>query len=156
MIKTILAIFSLSAILGSSYSQVQFKDLKGLWTSCNYDSSFFKLDTIKFHQDPNFSLSNDCCYSINWEIRSGRKIKLKELYSCTEPGRVSELDEQNRIILKKDDGRQILVIKGEQRIESFHVLEYQKRRVDRYPYEIKNLTLCRISSKLSDHSHIPR
>src|SRR5690606_14452127 len=96
----------------SSYSQTKPKDLIGVWTTCNDDSLYYKADTLILYQDINHRTyqQKPCCYEVNWKVTSAKKLKVQNLFSCTEPGRIQTIDGKStfKILGKKD---QTIVLK---------------------------------------------
>ena len=130
--------------VGQSFAQVKSSDLLGKWTTCNKDSLYYKSEMVVLYQDANYSVQSDCCYYVNWEISSKKKISLQSLFACTEPGRISKSDLQETFkIVDCKDGQMIVLKRGKEEIDRFEIVSIEEERVDRYPYDIKRLTLKR-------------
>lgn len=143
--KKILILLGLLVFSGTIYSQIKSRDLIGTWIACNDDNSFYRIDTIILSQDLNYQVKTNCCNFIKWNITSNHKIKIEELFICTEPGRISSLDQKERYSLRRLKGKQIVTIKrNNEHIGRYVILEYDEQSVNQYPHIIKTLKLHRI------------
>ena len=126
-------------------AQLKGKDLVGTWTTCNDDSVYFKSDTVILYQDINHrsKQENPCCYNINWNVKSKRKIKIENLFACTEPGRIRTHEGRETFKVLKGASQKIQIKRSGREIDKFRVVDFEVREVDRYPHEIKILTLKR-------------
>ena len=144
--RTLLVVLTFISMVGSSYSQVTSKDMIGLWATCNVDSIYYIADTLTLYQDINrrTHLVNPCCYEINWDISSSKKLIVKNLLACTEPGRIQTINGKETFKLSKGI-HQILTIKRSGKvIERFKLLKFEVQSVDRFPHEIKMMKLKRL------------
>ncbi len=136
---------ALSLITIPLFSQTKAKDLDGKWIACNKDSLYYKSDTVTMYQDVNYTIKSNCCYYVNWNITSKKDIKIENAFLCTEPGRVSSFNGQEVFKLSKGGQRQLITIKRSgKEIEKFEILKLEERKVNRYPHDIKVLTLKRL------------
>lgn len=143
--KGILIIFYLLIITPELYSQIKCSDLKGSWTTCNKDSLYYKSDTLTMYQDANYAVHAECCYYVNWKIGNGKKIKLEDAFLCTEPGRLSSVNQKETFRLNRKDDRQLITLKRDgTKIDIFEIVKLEERKINRYPHYIKILRLKRI------------
>ena len=141
----ILTIISINAI-----GQISSNDLNGDWTINNNDSSYYKSDTIRLYQDINYQYEIKTCSIIEWK-KDKRKFSIHFINICSEPGRAMTNNEKETIKLISKSKNQIIEIRrGGIIIESFYVLNLEKKRIDRNPYDIRILTLKRIKKQRSD------
>ena len=123
--------------------QVKRSDLEGDWKTNNEDSFYTKTDSIEFHLDINHWLSVETCNIVNWRTEKGN-FKFIETYLCTEPGRERWSTEKEKLLLKKRDFGQVIQLKRNGELfDQFKVIELIESRVDRYPFDIKQLTVLR-------------
>ena len=142
-------IFILIVISINAIGQINYNDLNGVWTINNYDSSYYRLDTIKLFQDINYQYEIGTCDIIEWQ-KDKRKFSIHYINICSEPGRAFTYDIKETINLIDNDNNQIIEIRRDGKsIESFCVLSMKQKRVDRYPYDIKVITLKRIKENNS-------
>jgi hypothetical protein len=141
--KQLLAILILIAtIISSANGQVSRTDLEGEWQTNNKDSLYYKSDTIEFIQDMNHSYVNSCDIVV---LRvSQPDFKFINFFLCTEPGRERWTNGEQSIDIKKGKDKDTLEIRTPNRTERFTVLNYEEKRVDRYPWDIKILKLKRL------------
>lgn len=132
--------------IGTAYGQVNFRDLEGTWTSCNDDNLYHKSDTVILYNDINHRTYQEkpCCHNVNWQVAKRGKFRIEELYSCTEPGRIKSGTEKESIKLTKGNKQIITIKRGRKVIERFALLKFEVVEVNRYPHEIKVMTLKRL------------
>lgn len=126
-------------------AQIKSANLLGEWTACNKDSLYHRSETVVLYQDANYYVQAKCCHYVNWKIRSKKKMRIENSFVCTEPGRVnsSTLKETYKVV-NCEDGQMIVLKRGKAVIDKFKVVNLQDNRVERYPYDIKILTLKRL------------
>jgi hypothetical protein len=135
----------LSLFSSSLLAQIKSSDLIGEWTTCNEDSLYYTLETVELHQDANYNIQTKCCHYLNWKITSKKSIKIEELFTCTEPGRLSSSNLKETFkVVKCADGQMIVLKRGKEEIDKFMIVSLEERKVDRYPHYIKILTLKRM------------
>lgn len=128
-------------------AQIKRRNLLGEWTINNKDSLYFKLDTLELIQDANHSYGLATCHLILWQVEKF-KFSVKNSFLCTEPRRIINLPGKQRLTLSKQKEKQIIRINGNFEIrDTFVVLAYQEKEVNRYPWEVKTLKLKRIKNK---------
>jgi len=128
-----------------SFAQVKSADLLGKWTTCNKDSLYHKSEVVVLYQDANYSVQADCCHYVNWEILSKKKVRIENLFNCTEPGRVNSSTLKETFKVVNCEGGQMIVLKrGKAEIDKFKIIRLEDKRVERYPYDTKILTLKRL------------
>lgn len=144
--RTLIIVLTFIGMANSCYSQVTSKDMIGLWTTCNDDSIYYRADTLTLYQDINRRTyqASPCCYEINWDIISSKKIKVKSLFACTEPGRVQTENGKETFNLSKEPHQIITIKRSGKVIERFELMEFELLQVDRYPYEVKIIKLKRL------------
>ena len=127
-----------------SYSQIRKKDLDGEWQSKNDSELYYKTDTIQLHQNINHFYQNEkSCHQIKWTLAKS-SFKISEVNNCTEPGRVKEYNAREKIKLKNTDfGKTLEIFRDEESIDKFRVISYNEKRIEKYPYGIKQLDLMR-------------
>jgi len=124
--------------------QIKSENLKGEWTACNKDSLYYKSEKLVLYQDANYYVEAKCCYYVKWQISSKKKIRLENSFTCTEPGRVNSSNAKESFRLVDCEGGQMIVLKRDgKEVDKFKVIELEKKEIDRYPHEIKILTLQR-------------
>ena len=137
---TLLLVFSACAV----FCQIKSKDLIGSWITSNEDSLYHKASELILYQDINYTRDRDDCYYVNWKISSRKNLKIESLFSCTEPGRVSSSTDNETFDLKCENDKQIIVLKRKgTEIDCFLIVSLKEEEVDRYPHNIKILTLKR-------------
>ena len=132
-------------ILGlGANGQVTKKDLLGVWTINNNDSLYFKAGTIQMYQDANYRYGLETCRLIEWKVEK-RKFRLLNIFTCSEQGTVSYTSPREKLKLRNKDGQQILEIKKSGHVmDAFLIMEFKELEVQRYPWEIKVLSMKRI------------
>lgn len=144
--KLIILFYFLSHSL-VSYSQIKPQDLVGKWIICDDNNLYSKLDSILLIQDINHQVYSDesCCNYINWNIMTRSKIRIENLYACSEPGKISWVSSRDSFKLVRKQKKQIIIIKRNRKMfETFYVVSFKTTKVNRYPYEIKSMMLKRI------------
>lgn len=128
------------------YSQVNSSDITGLWTTCNEDGLYYKSDTITFYQDINHRTYQEdpCCNDVNWLIGKRGKLRVEELFLCTEPGRIKYRNEKETIKLTCKKVQKITLKRRGRKIERFVILNIENFEINRYPHNIKVMTLKRL------------
>lgn len=130
-------------------AQIRRTDLEGDWQTNNKDKIYYKTDSIEFHLDINHWLNIETCDIVNWRTEK-RSFNLIETYLCTEPGRQSWSTEKEKLLIKTRDFGQVIQLKRSGELfDQFKVIELAESRVDRYPFDIKQLTVLRFD-KLED------
>jgi hypothetical protein len=140
-------IFTLVMIsIGTAHGQVKLKDLEGAWTACNDDSLYYKSDTVTLYNDINHRTYQDkpCCHNVNWQMTARGKLRIEELFACTEPGRIKHSNEKESIKLTGKKEQVITLKRGRKVIEKFALLKFEVLEVDRYPHEVKVMALKRL------------
>jgi len=128
----------------SAFGQVKSTDLIGEWTACNKDSLYYKSEKVVLYQDANYYVEAKCCHYVNWKISTKKKVEIENSFTCSEPGRVNSLNAKETFkILNCDDGQMIVLKRDGQEIDKFKILQLESKKVDRYPHNIKVLTLRR-------------
>jgi len=131
-------------------AQIKRTDLEGDWQTNNKDSLYYKTDSIQFHLDINHWINIETCNIVNWRIKKG-SFKFIETYLCTEPGGERWSTEKEKLLVKKRDFGQVIQLKRKGELfDQFKVIELSERRVDRYPFDIKELTVLRFDN-LDEH-----
>ena len=127
-----------------SYSQIRKKDLDGEWLSKNDSELYYKTDTIRLHQNINhFYQKEKSCHQIKWTLAKS-SFKISEVNNCTEPGRVKEYNAKEKLKLKNTDfGKTLEIFRDKESIDKFRVISYNEERIEKYPYDIKQLDLMR-------------
>jgi hypothetical protein len=142
----LLLILLISANIASCQS-VKESELIGLWTTCNDDSLYFKSDTLVLYQDINYRnlAKKQCCHYINWNIPTKKDFKIEDLFACAEPGTIktSGLKEKIKLITKNSE-KIIEIYTNGSVTDRFIILKFESKEVDRYPWEIKILTIKRL------------
>ena len=129
--------------------QIKRSDLIGEWRTGNEDSLYYASDSITFHMDANHQFDGKTCHVLDWRKERGN-FRLTETFLCTEPGRVRGYVYNEKLLLKKTDFGQIIQYKRRGKlIDQFKVITFKESKVDRYPYDIKQLTVLRFDD-LSD------
>lgn len=124
-------------------AQIKRTDLEGDWQTNNKDSLYYTSDSIEFHLDINHWINIETCNIVNWRTEK-RKFKFIETYLCTEPGRERSSTDKEKLLIKKRDFGQVIQLKRERQLmDQFKVIELKETRVDRYPFDIKQLTVLR-------------
>lgn len=127
------------------FSQIKANDLNGKWTACNKDSLYYKSDTVVLYQDANYTVQSGCCSYVNWNVTSKKNIKIENAFLCTEPGRLSSSNDKEIFKLSRDHGRQLITLKRKNfLIGRFQIISLKEQEVNRYPHDIKILTLKRL------------
>jgi hypothetical protein len=139
-------IIVLTFLVGKAQCQINKGDLKGKWTMCNENDLYNTADTIILYQDINYQYSvKGCCHFINWIIKS-KNIEIENLFACSEPGRVTKRNGKQTIKLIKANHDQIIVVcENGKKLSKFKVIRIEASSINRYPYDIKTLTLKRDS-----------
>lgn len=136
----ILILLNLSS---SGFGQMKKNDLIGEWQSKNDDSLYYRNDTIRLFENVNHFYESNTCYIIRW-IVSKRSFKINNVYTCTEPGSVSAYTAKENLRLTNTDFGQIITLeRSGQQFDKFKIVNYQKKQIDKYPYDIKELKLMR-------------
>lgn len=124
-------------------AQIKRTVLEGDWQTSNKDSLYYKADSIEFHLDINHWMNIETCDIVNWRTEKG-SFKFIETYLCTEPGRERWSTDKEKLIIKKRDFGQVIQLKRKgQLFDQFKVIELTESRVERYPFDIKQLTVLR-------------
>lgn len=143
-------ILILLLLLSSGFGQIKKKDLIGEWQSKNDDSLYYKNDTIKLYKDINYFYNTKTCYLIRWTLDK-RTFKISNVFTCTEPGRVSAFTEKEKMRISNTDFGQMIILERNGKVfDKFKITNYQEKHVERYPHEIKELRLMRFD-KLSEY-----
>ena len=130
-------------------AQIKRTDLEDDWQTNNKDSLYYKADSIEFHLDINHWINIETCDIVNWRTEKGN-FKFIETYLCTEPGRERWSTYKEKVLLKNRDFGQVIQLKRNGELfDQFKVIELTESRVDRYPFDIKRLTVLRFD-KLND------
>ncbi|MCF6350505.1 MAG: hypothetical protein L3J23_05670 [Flavobacteriaceae bacterium] len=145
-IKKITILFLLLQI--SLFGQIKKSELNGKWKTSNDNDLFQLSDTINFYKNE-FFVSIKSCNQIIWEIKN-RKLKTKKVHNCSEPGRVIQFNEKEKIKIKKTDFGQVLEIYlAKNLIDKFRIISNNKQRKVKRKRNIKQLNLMRFD-KLTD------
>ena len=132
------------------FGQIKRNDIIGEWQTKNDDSLYYHSDTIKLYKDINHFYNTETCHLIRWTI-DRRNFKLSKILTCSEPGRVSSFTDKEKIKIKNTDYGQVLTLeRNGQVFDKFKIIDFQVKQVDRYPHEIKELSLMRFD-KLSEY-----
>jgi hypothetical protein len=124
-------------------AQIKRTDLEGDWQTNNKDSLYYKTDSIEFHLDINHWINIETCDIVNWRTEKG-SFKFIETYLCTEPGRERWSTDKEKLLIKKKDFGQVIQLKRNGELfDQLKVIELTESRVDRYPFDIKRLTVLR-------------
>ena len=100
---------------------------------------------LVLHQDANYYVEAKCCDYVNWQVTSKRKVRIENAHSCSEPGTVNFSTQGERFKIKNHGEEQLIFIeRNGQQIDKFKIVSLEEKRVDRYPHEIRLLTLKRI------------
>ena len=135
----ILTLSSLSLI-----GQIKRSDLIGDWQTRNEDSLYYKSDSIRFHMDVNHRFDDKTCLILDWRMKKG-SFRLSERFLCSEQGTISSSIYKEKLLLKnRDFGQMIYLKRNGELIDQFKVLELTESQVERYPYDIKQLTVLRV------------
>ncbi len=87
---------------------------------------------------------------IKWTVEK-RNFKLSNVFTCTEPGRVSAFTDKEKLRFTKTDfGQKITLERNNQIFDKFKITDYQEKAIDRYPHDIRELRLMRFD-KLTDY-----
>lgn len=145
MMRVFILVF-LVMVTSLVYGQVSSRALIGLWTTCNEDSLYYESDTIIFYQDVNHRTyqENPCCYNVNWQVGKRGKLRMEELFSCTEPGRIKYGNEKETIKLTGKKEQIVTLKRGGRTTERFVLLNFEVLEINRYPHNIKVMTLKRL------------
>lgn len=140
-------IFLLIIFPNLSIGQINKEDINGVWITCNNDSLFYKSDTVKFYHDINYQYEANCCHYVIWKIEKSKKMTIENSFICTEPGRNEYLNFKERIKIVKKNSKQVLIVKRDGKIlDTFLLLNFKSKRIERYPYDTKIMTLRRLSA----------
>ncbi|MEL6557491.1 MAG: hypothetical protein AAFQ94_04860 [Bacteroidota bacterium] len=138
VLTIVLTLSSLSLI-----GQIKRSDLIGEWQTGNEDSLYYTSDSITFHMDANHRFDDKTCHVLNWRLQKS-SFKLTNTYLCTEPGRLWYYNAKEKLLVKERDFGQVIHLKRKGKlIDQFKVIELKESKVERYPYDIKQLTVLR-------------
>ena len=134
----VLTLASLSLI-----GQIKRSDLIGEWQTGNEDSLYYTSDSITFHLDANYQFDDKTCHVLDWRLKKS-SFRLSERFLCSEPGTTSSSIYKERLLVKKRDFGQVIQLKRKAKLmDQFKVIALKENRVERYPYNIKRLTVLR-------------
>lgn len=139
LLSIIVCIFANSQL----FAQIKKQELVGDWASCNKDSLYYTSDTIRLYQDNNYYFKTKCCYYVHWNIFTKGKMKIENSFMCVEPGRRFWNSDEIAIELKKNNGKQFIILKKNgAAMQNFLLLSFEKIELSEAPYgTIKVLTL---------------
>ena len=142
-------ILILLLLCSTVFGQIKRNNINGEWQTKNDDNLYYRTDTIKLFKDINHFYNTQTCYLIKWTVEK-RNFKLSNVFACTEPGRVSAYTEKEKLRLTKTDfGHIISLERNNQIFDKFKITDYQEKKVNRYPHDIRELRLMRFD-KLTD------
>jgi len=137
-------IFNISILLlcyTVATGQINRKDIVGDWETNNHDSLYYKADTILLYNSLNHLFPKETCNIVKWSI-SKRSFKIENVSICSEAGLISEHTNEEKLQLYKSDfGRIIKLKRNEMPFDKFKIVELNERRINVFPYEIKELKL---------------
>ncbi|WP_162555743.1 hypothetical protein [Reichenbachiella versicolor] len=141
--KSIIVFLFLNSFLSLHGQDVDKRQLFGEWKANNQDSTYYKNDTITLFLDVNHKFQTNTCKLVQWRI--GKKsFKKVNSFICTEPGRLNSSVRNEKLKLKNTDFGQTIVLSRQGVIfDKFKILQFKEQSVNRYPYEIKQLTVLR-------------
>ena len=144
MNKLVTALFIFTSWAIDTTGQINRGHLLGEWEANNKDSMYYQIDSIVFYQDINHFYDGSTCDIVVLRVAKN-DFKFINTYLCTEPGRERWITGKHTIKVRKLDGeKQIIEIKVLNKIERFEILNYEEKRVERYPWDIKILKLLRL------------
>jgi len=142
LLSIILVIICLVASL-DTVGQLKRFDLEGDWQTNNQDSLYYRIDTVEMYLDINHFMKIETCNSVSWRTDNG-KFKFISSYLCSEPGIEEWSTEKEKLSIEKRDFGQVIQLKRSGQIfEQFKIIELKESRVERYPFDIKQLTVLR-------------
>jgi hypothetical protein len=125
-------------------AQINSNDLDGKWVTINENEEYRTNDTLSFYQDINHEFPEKCCNFINWNIKS-TNLKIENLFACSEPGIIKTYNTKYRIKVRNVNSSSLVTIyENGQPLSEYKVVKFEKKRVERYPYDIKILMLKRV------------
>ncbi len=127
------------------------------WWTINTDSLFFKLDTLYFYNDVNFTIGDALfCQAMRWEFYKKGAFKFYGVSQCEEPpkttietlrvkdGQIVKIDVPDRFRITSDaNGTYIELLSGSKVNEIFSVLETTKVDLPSLKEQCIRLTLLR-------------
>lgn len=134
----------------TGYGQIKRCDLYGEWQTKNDDSLYYQADTIRLYKDINHFYNTKTCHLIWWTIDK-KTFKISNIFTCTEPGKVSAFRDKEKLRLRNTDFGQVIALERKNQLfDKFKVTGYKEKHVDRYPHKIKELRVIRFD-ELSDY-----
>lgn len=134
-----------SSIQKSSRNKVEVG--RNHWVSCNHDSSFFKMDTVYFHNyDTHTNQSQECCDFISWTFYKPTAFVQTDLQLCKEPPTSKFVGEEDFYTIEVNDGENQTIIKvfsKKQLIEKFSVVAFNKVTLAQKSHTSNRLILVR-------------
>ena len=99
----------------SLWGQISYKDLKGSWIMDNYDSAFYKSDTIIFLK----SNSRIFCQNVNWTIQNRRSFNFSSCDCCIDPPKITASIYPERLKLS---GNEIVIFRNHISLGKFEII----------------------------------